>query len=51
MSVQVKICQIFYADFETRSRFLSGFFIFLVVSWKITPPYPFNLNNIYFAYK
>ena len=51
MSVQVKICQIFYADFETRSRFLSILCIALPVSWKITPLYFFSSNNIYFAQK
>ena len=51
MSVQVKICQIFYVDFETRSRFLSIFCIPLPVSWKVTPLYFFRSNNIYFAQK
>ena len=48
-SARVKFCQIPYANFETRSRFLSKFCIPLPVSWKITPLYFFNSNNIYFA--
>ena len=50
-SAQVKICQIPYASFETRSLFLSKFCILLPVSWNITPPYFFSSNNIYFAQK
>ena len=50
-SAWVKFCQIPYANFETRSRFLSKFCIPLPVSWKITPLYFFSSSNIYFARK
>ena len=50
-SAQIKICQIPYANFEVRSRFLSKFCIPLPVSWKITPLYFFSSSNIYFAQK
>ena len=50
-SARVKFCQIPYANFETRSRFLSKFCIPLPVSWKITPLYFFSSSNIYFSQK
>ena len=51
LSARLIFCQIPSANFEMRSRFLSKFCIPLPVSWKITPPYFFSSNNIYFAHK
>ena len=50
-SVRVKFCQIPYANFEMRSRFVSKICISLPVSWKITPLYFSSSDNIYFAQK
>ena len=51
LSVPDKFCEIPSASFEIRIRFLSKFCVPLPVSWKITPLYFLNSNNIYFAQK
>ena len=50
-SVQVKICQIPYINFETTSRFLFQILYPSSVSWNITPLYFFSSNNLLFAQK
>ena len=47
----VKFCQIHYANFETRSRFLSNFCIFLQLHKRLFLCSFFSSNNIYFAQK
>ena len=50
-SARVTFCQIPYANFETRSRFLSNFFIFLQFHKRLFLCNFFSSNNIYFAQK
>ena len=50
-SARVKFCQSPYANFETTSRFLFNFCIFLQFHKRLFLCHFFNSNNIYFAQK
>ena len=50
-SARVKFCQIPYSNFETTSRFLSNFFVFLQFHKRLFLCNFFSSNNIYFAQK